>query len=235
MSEDNRTLISVPFHGDTITCIETPDGVFVPLKPCCEQMKLDFSAQYRRMNRDLELWGIAVMATPSALGGQEMACIPVNRIAAWLFSMDASRVKPEVQQKLRLYQREAADVLDRHFRLRDEERAEEIRQLRGQLEHCHAHLRAALPKWGQIIALLETGTFGLATIAARVAMTQDRLYAETQAIRRCGMLMPEGVRDNSAPSWLARIEALERQLRLERDLSLRVQLVAEQPELPLEG
>ena len=217
MSQDNLSLISVPFHGDTITCIETPDGEFVPVTPLCERLGLNKQGQFQRLNRDPDLWGVCVIHTPSAGGTQEMNCIPRNRVAFFLATIDANRVKPEAQDALRLYQREAADVLDRHFRLREEERAEEIRQLRGQLSHCHAHLRAALPKWGQIIALLETGTFGSATIAARVAMTQDRLYAEQTALARCGMLLPEGVEDNSAKSWLTRIGDLERMVLIERE------------------
>lgn len=217
MSQGNLSLISVPFHGDTITCIETPDGEFVAIRPMCDRLQLNFSGQLQRLKADPDLWGVCVIHTPSAGGTQETNCIPRNRVAAWLFKIEVSRVKPEAQDALRLYQREAADVLDRHFRLRDEERAEEIRQLRGQLSHCHAHLRAALPKWGQIIALLETGTFGHAGIAARVGMTQDRFYAEQNGIARCGMLLPEGVADNSAPSWLKRIGDLERMLQYERD------------------
>jgi hypothetical protein len=140
-------------------------------------------------------------------------------VAFFLATIDVKRVKPEARDALRLYQREAADVLDQHFRGLADAKTEEIRQLRGQLSHCHANLRAALSKWGQIISLLETGTFGHATIAARVAMTQDRLTQEQTAIARCGMLMPAGVADNAAVSWLDRIADLERQLQDARDLN----------------
>lgn len=217
MSLDDPIVIPVPFHGDTITAIETPEGAFVAVRPICERLSLNFSGQLQRLKADPDLWGVCVIHTPSAGGAQETNCIPVSRMAAWLFKIDVKRVKPEARDALRLYQREAADVLDRHFRLRLDERTEEIRQLRGQLSHCHANLRAALPKWGQIISLLDTGTFGHATIAARVAMTQDRLSEEQNAVARCGMLLPEGVADNTAPSWLDRIAWLERQLQFARD------------------
>ena len=99
-----------------------------------------------------------------------------------------------------------------------EGKTEEIRQLRGQMDHCHSHLRAALPKWGQVLAMIETGNFGSGVIASRVSWTQDRLHAELHAIERCGMLLPEGVKDNTAPSWLARIADLERRLQAAQDL-----------------
>jgi hypothetical protein len=217
MSLDNPIIIPVPFHGDTIIAVETAEATHVAIKPICERLGLSDKGQIQRLKRDEEFWGGCVMHLPSAGGMQETYCIPVSRVAAWLFTVEVSRVKPEIREALTLYRREAADVLDRHFRLRLDERTEEIRQLRGQLSHCHANLRAALPKWGQIISLLETGTFGHATIAARVAMTQDRLYEEQNAIARCGMLMPEGVADNTGPSWLDRIAWLERQLQFARD------------------
>ena len=51
-----------------------------------------------------------------------MTCLPVSKLAAWLFSIHASKVKPELRSAVEMYQREAADVLDRHFRLREERR-----------------------------------------------------------------------------------------------------------------
>jgi len=68
--------------------------------------------------------------------------------------------------------------------------------------------------------MMEAGNFGLATMSRRLNWSQDRCLEEMHAIRRCGMLHPEGVKDNSAPSWLARIEDLERQLQMERDLRM---------------
>lgn len=215
MSQDNLSLISVPFHGDTITCIETPDGVFVAVKPICEGAGLDFSAQRKKLMADQDLFGVALIAIPSASGTQETICIPVTRIAAWLFLLQPDRVKPELREKVRLYRHEAADVLDRHFRLREEAHVEEIRQLRGQLSHCHAHLVAFEPKWGQMLAMI--GTYSLAVIAKRLNWSQDRTLEEERGIARCGMLHPEGVKDNTAKSWLQRIEELERQVQSERD------------------
>lgn len=216
MSQDSRA-ITVPFHGDEILCVETPDGVFVAVKPLCEAAGLDFSAQRKKLMADQELFGVALIAIPSASGTQETVCIPVTRIAAWLFMLQPVRVKPELRAKVALYRLEAADVLDQHFRGLAEEKVEEIRQLRGQLGHCHSNLRAALPKWGQLLALNETGTYGMPVMAARVGLTQDRTYTEFQAIQRCGMLLPDKVADNTAPSWLSRITELERQLAFERD------------------
>lgn len=220
MSSDNPTLIPVAFHGDTITCIETPDGEFVAIKPICERLGLALPPQLAKLKGDPELWGVTLIVTPSAGGSQETNCIPRNRMAAWLFKIEVSRVKPEARDALRLYQREAADVLDRHFRLRDEAHVEEIRQLRGQLDHSHSHLKAADPKWGQLLAMMEAGTYSLAVIAKRLNWSQDRTFEEMHAVTRCGMLMPEGVKDNSARSWLDRIEDLERMVQRERDLRM---------------
>lgn len=235
MSQDSPTLIPVPFHGDTITAVETPEGVMVAISPICERLGIASNKQIARLKAEKSRWRGDLMVAPSAGGAQETYCIPLTKLSGWLASIGLNRVKPEVRERLALYQDEADAVLDRHFRQRAEERGEEIRQLRGQLDHSHSHLRAALPKWGQILAMVETGTFGLDVIAARVAMTQDRLWAETEAIRRCGLMLPEGVADNSAPAWLARIDALERQLRREREARHAAQADAVQPSLFAEG
>lgn len=211
MSQDNPIIVSVPFHGDTITCIETPEGVFVPLKPLCEGINLDFSAQYRRMNRDLGLWGIAVMATPSALGGQEMACIPVNRIAAWLFSMDASRVKPEVQERLRLYQREAADVLDRHFRQLGSEKDEIIAIQAEQLAFCHAELVKAQPRFAQIHYLWRDVPEGWTPEKPR-GLALAKYYEMFHTMQECGLLPLPNAADAKPASTIARVREMRYEL-----------------------
>ena len=66
----------VVFYEDVITAVQVHlDGegqVYIPIRPICNQLGLDWSAQYRRVNRDPVLsdavQGVAIMATPSADG-----------------------------------------------------------------------------------------------------------------------------------------------------------------------
>lgn len=185
MSETTK-LVPVPFHGDTIMAIETPAGRFVALKPICERLGLDFSAQFRRINREPERWGVAVMAIPSGRGVQETVSIPLNRVAAFLFTVTVSRVKPEIRDALALYQAEAADVLDRHFRLRDEQQ-DAVHALRDKMMwHLQQHLLLANPKWSKAHRLMELGSSDY-LIARQIGCTLGE-WGETKVqMQACGL------------------------------------------------
>jgi hypothetical protein len=113
----------VLFYEDEITAVLVQDGakqeIYIPLRPICDYLGLDWSAQYRRINRDPVLMealqGVAVMATPSpdGRGGglQNTLCLPLKFLPGWLFGVSASRVKEDLRQKIIRYQRECYDVL----------------------------------------------------------------------------------------------------------------------------
>lgn len=111
-------IVSVNFRGDELYGFKQDDGVFLALKPMVEAMGLDWSAQYRRVQRDpILVEGIAMMATPFGRGGDQQAvCIKVDLLQGWLFTIDSSRIKDdEVRKKVQLYQRECYAVLHAHF------------------------------------------------------------------------------------------------------------------------
>lgn len=111
-------IVTVNFRGDQLYGFEADDGVFVALKPIVRALGLDWSAQYRRVQRDPVLSeGIAMMATPYGLGGdQEAVCLKMDLVNGWLFGIDSARIKDEaVREKVILYQRECHGVLFRHF------------------------------------------------------------------------------------------------------------------------
>lgn len=66
----------VVFYEDMVTAIlihtDNRQEIFVPIRPICDYLGVDWSAQYRRINRDPVLaesvQGVAVTTTPSAGG-----------------------------------------------------------------------------------------------------------------------------------------------------------------------
>lgn len=111
-------IVTVNFRGDELYGFKQDDGTFLALKPMVEAMGLDWSAQFRRVQRDPILAeGIAMMATPFGRGGdQECLCIKLDLVNGWLFTIDSSRIKDEtVRQKVQTYQRECYSVLYDHF------------------------------------------------------------------------------------------------------------------------
>lgn len=236
-------LLEVPFHGDTITCIETPDAVFVAISPICRRLDLNEQAQRRRIQRANGLYGEAMMASPSGRGEQETLCIPINRVAMFLATIETKRVKSELRPALELYQREAADVLDRHFRQRD---TEEVALLRSeialkdqQLRACHANLDR-LPKWPTIRAMERKSALSRRQIARSLHLSQDFLRDEVWSQEECGYLPLKGLDDADARTVLGEVRVLrakERaraQAEAEREAQEAAR-AARQPSLPLEG
>lgn len=111
-------IITVNFRGDELYGFENDDGTFVALKPIVESMGLDWNGQYQRVKRDPILSkGMCVMHVPFGRGGaQEAACIKLELVNGWLFTIDSSRIKDEeVRKKVLIYQEECYGVLHKHF------------------------------------------------------------------------------------------------------------------------
>lgn len=58
----------VEFYEDTVVAVRLQNGaVYVPVKPICDLLGVDWTAQYRRLRRDpvlsVEVQSIAVMTT----------------------------------------------------------------------------------------------------------------------------------------------------------------------------
>lgn len=106
-------LATVDFHGHSLTIVTTASGEhLVAMKPICEAIGLDWKSQYSRIQRNQVLKeGMVVMTTPSAGGDQETTCLPLDYLNGWLFGVDASRVKPEIRERLVQYQRECFAAL----------------------------------------------------------------------------------------------------------------------------
>lgn len=111
---------TVDFYGDNISAalvkVKTREEVYVPLRPLCDYLGLDWSSQRKRLNRDqvlADFQGVVVMTTPS--GKQQSICLPLKFLPGWLFGVDTNRVKPELREKIIRYRRECYDVLWQAF------------------------------------------------------------------------------------------------------------------------
>lgn len=100
----------------------TVDGiVFVAVRPVCEALGLDWSAQYRRLQR-ADWASVAIMATESRFSldhGTDQGKRPVRSTAMvneetfimWLTTLDADLVTAEHRPRLELFQKESAKAL----------------------------------------------------------------------------------------------------------------------------
>lgn len=112
-----NSIISVPFHNDTLTATLVNSVPYVAIKPICEKLGIDWDSQRHRIDRHHVLKSTKVMITAVAADGKlrEMLMLPINKLNGWLFGIDANRVKKESQQEVILYQEECFDVLANHF------------------------------------------------------------------------------------------------------------------------
>ena len=107
----------IDFYGDPITVALAGEEMYVPLRSLTEFLGLEWSSQFRRVQRDEILASrVRPVIMTSADGRQrEMMCLPLDLLPGWLFGITASRVRPELQAKLMRYRADAFRVLWRAF------------------------------------------------------------------------------------------------------------------------
>lgn len=115
---------TVLFYEDEITVVvvnveveEQP--IYVPIRPICDYLGIDWSSQRRRISNDPVLSkrarSVAVTATEAG-GKREMTCLPLDYLNGWLFGVSVNRIKDQsIQERLIRYQDECYLVLAKAF------------------------------------------------------------------------------------------------------------------------
>jgi hypothetical protein len=129
---DEKALVPIEqkrvlFYEDEITAVlvqkDQQGQVYVPIRPICDFLGLDWSAQRQRARRNPvlseTLQGVVITTTPSKSGRgggpQEMTCLPLDYLNGWLFGINANLVKSELRDRIIRYQRECYRVLSEAF------------------------------------------------------------------------------------------------------------------------
>lgn len=107
--------ITVPFHGQELYLINHNGEPYTPMKPICENMGLNWASQYRKLTSNIKRWGVVKMTIPTAGDLQEAICLPLRKLFGWLATISPNKVKPELSDKVRMYQEECDDVLWRYW------------------------------------------------------------------------------------------------------------------------
>lgn len=104
-------------NGVDIVTVDRDGEIFVPIKPICSALRIDFSAQYNKLQGDETLGStIAIIATVAADSkDREMVALPLKFIYGWLFTINPGKVAPEAREAVTRYRRECYDVLYEHF------------------------------------------------------------------------------------------------------------------------
>lgn len=109
---------SIDFYGESLIALRDLEGlIWVPLRRLCEAIGINLQGQLDRVERDPvlreEMRSVSVTLTDGR--AFDMSCLPLKYVRAWLFGVNASRVRPAVRDKLIQYQREVIEIIDRHF------------------------------------------------------------------------------------------------------------------------
>jgi hypothetical protein len=127
LSDESTALVpieekKVNFYGDEITAvlieINGQRQVYVPVRPLCEYLGLTWSSQYMRLKRDDVLAEAvsSVLIMRTEVGQRyEVVCLQLEFLPGWLFGISTSRVRPDLQAKIKRYRRECYRVLWQAF------------------------------------------------------------------------------------------------------------------------
>ncbi|QMT39822.1 phage antirepressor N-terminal domain-containing protein [Neisseria shayeganii] len=104
-------LITIPFYDRALTLIEHEGRPFVAMKPMVQGMGLDWKGQQAKLqNRFASV--VVIISTTGADGKRyPMLCLPLEKLPAWLFTINPRKVKAEVREAVRQYQAECEAVL----------------------------------------------------------------------------------------------------------------------------
>jgi len=107
----------VKFHDTELVCVLSNNTPLVAITPLAKAIGLDAESAVRNIKKHRFLKDDLCEHTGHDVTGrtQKMFCLPIERVHGWLFSIDIAKVKPEVQPRLEMFQRECYQVLYDHF------------------------------------------------------------------------------------------------------------------------
>lgn len=116
----------INFYNDKVTAVVASNNtIYVPVKPLCELIGVDWSTQHRKIQNDPvladEMRSMVIRpqtsteAESSRPKSSTMVCIPLNYLNGWLFSINANRVKDEIKDVVIRYQRDCYNILFNAF------------------------------------------------------------------------------------------------------------------------
>ena len=108
-------LVRVAFDGDELEAVRNGEHVDVVVKRVCEALGVDHASQQTKLKS--QAWATVVMIPTVAEDGKlrEVFALDLESLPMWLVTIHASKVRPELREKLVRYQRECKRVLAEHF------------------------------------------------------------------------------------------------------------------------
>lgn len=108
-------LMPIPFRGDTVVLIGKDNEPYVAMRPIVENIGLRWSAQRIKIVERFDSTVSEIDTVAEDGRKRSMTCLPLRKLAAWLYSISPNKVAPELRDKVIQYQEECDDVLWRYW------------------------------------------------------------------------------------------------------------------------
>jgi len=108
-----KVLDPVDFHGQRLTIVDREGEPYVAMRYIVEGMGLDWKAQHAKLTSNNSRFCVVMIRMKPWGDSQvrEVTCIPLRKLAGWLFTLQPSRINLFVADKVRRYQDECEGVL----------------------------------------------------------------------------------------------------------------------------
>ncbi|MBI6135092.1 phage antirepressor N-terminal domain-containing protein [Serratia marcescens] len=103
---------SVQFHGQPIITAMVAGVAYVAMRTVVENIGIDWTGQSVKLRTQREKFDCRDISMVAADGRiRKLLCIPLKKLNGWLFSINPSKVRADIRDKLIAYQEECFTVL----------------------------------------------------------------------------------------------------------------------------
>lgn len=108
----NGSIQCVPFHGYELLTLQLDGKPHVVMKPIVEGIGLAWQRQAAKLTEHPVFAGsIIKMVIETPAGPRNALCLPLELFPAWLALLNPNKVRPEIRDRLALFQKESFDAL----------------------------------------------------------------------------------------------------------------------------
>jgi hypothetical protein len=115
MKDNIKTVARV--NNVAMQLVEEAGQKYIPVRPVCEALGIDFEGQRQRLERDEILKTTTFIIKAVAADGKEreMFCLPFKFVFGWLFTIETSKVNEDARPAVIKYQLECYNALFDYF------------------------------------------------------------------------------------------------------------------------
>ncbi|MEG1738753.1 MAG: phage antirepressor N-terminal domain-containing protein [Odoribacter sp.] len=114
--------VAAKINNQELVIISENADKFVPIKPVCDALGIDYPTQFQKLKDDEYLSSVVGLRPTTGSDGKtyQMACLPFELVFGWLFTINPKNVAPEAKDNVIRYRMECYYALYRYFTARAE-------------------------------------------------------------------------------------------------------------------